>query len=99
MKEFEKTQRHINNSKRKRDVQYDSPEEARYQKRMKCHQRTFKDLCHIWKSEYKVLSRSLVKPLGFNNMPLDMKIMICKLKERRPEKQKGVATACMKLCY
>jgi hypothetical protein len=63
--------------KRKRDLENEASEEALSErKRMKCHQETFEALCGNGKKE-PATGVKPYEPITFNDLPLDMKLMIC----------------------
>lgn len=68
-----------NNRKRKRGTEHDEVEnELAVRKRMKCHQKTFKVLCDAWKNDYYTSKQLLMEPICFLDLPLDLKLIICK---------------------
>lgn len=83
-KESDKKQRQKQNitandsTKRKRDTQhYEFGSQLAERKRMKCHQKTFKALCEAWKVDYNTRKKLLFRPIYFQDLPLDLKLIIC----------------------
>lgn len=55
-----------------------SEEELSERKRMKCHKKTFKALCGTWESENAARKKHVNGPVTYKDLPLDVKLMICK---------------------